>query len=84
MTDNEVRGSAPVYSAKDILQSLDIKMDRVVSQVDILVSQDLGTRVTSLERFRERVMGMSSVGAILGVIGTALGIIAIVMPRGEL
>ena len=53
---DDLRGSTPVYSAKDILvrlddkvDKLDIKMDGLQTAVQILVSQNLNERVLRLE-----------------------------------
>ena len=54
--DGELRGSTPVYTAKDVLVSLDrkvgemdLKVDGVNTAIQILVSQNLNSRVVNLE-----------------------------------
>ena len=80
VANDELRGSTPVYTAKDILVKLDTKLDemdkkvdQVGTQVTVLVSQDLAPRVTELERFQNRLMGLTWAAGALGLIGTALG-----------
>lgn len=54
--DDDLRGSTPVYTAKDILVRLDDKVDKMDLKIDglqtavqILVSQNLNERVHQLE-----------------------------------
>lgn len=77
---DDLRGSAPVYSAKDVLQSLDGKVDKMSEQLAILVNQDLGSRVTTLESFKDRMIGLSYAGVLLGIVATILSIVSLVAP----
>ena len=83
MTD-ELRGSTPIYSAKDVLVKLDGKLDLIDGKVDtlgqnvaIILSQNLGDRMTAVETWQNRVIGMASSARVLGVISTLLGIVAV-------
>lgn len=57
MTDSEeLRGSTPIYTAKDILvrlddkvEKMDLKIDGALMSLQILVSQNLNERVMKLE-----------------------------------
>lgn len=56
MADDDLRGSTPVYTAKDVLVGLDrkvgemdLKLDGVNTAIQILVSQNLNSRVVALE-----------------------------------
>lgn len=66
----DLRGSTPVLTARDVLLELRQDVREMKTGVDILLSQNLGDRVTAIERWQNRVIG-------LGLVGTALGIIAI-------
>jgi hypothetical protein len=55
--DSELRGSTPIYTAKDVLVSLDrkvgemdLKVDGVHTAIQILISQNLNERVVALEK----------------------------------
>lgn len=65
MTDEELRGSTPIYSAKEILQGLDkkvteldLKMDGALLSLQIMVSQNLNERILSLEISERKREGM--------------------------
>lgn len=56
MADDDLRGSTPIYSAKEILVSLDrkvnemdLKMDGFIMSLQIIVSQNLNERLQRLE-----------------------------------
>lgn len=85
MTD-DLRGSTPVYSAKDVLLRLDGKIDSIDSKVDqmgtnvaILLSQNLGDRLTAVETWQNRVIGLASSARVLGVVASLLSIASIVV-----
>lgn len=85
---DELRGSTPVYTAKDILVKLDTKLESVDSKVDalstqvtVLVSQDLAPRVTELEKFQNRLTGLTWVSGALAFIAATLGIWNAFVPR---
>lgn len=70
--EDDLRGSAPVYSAKDILQKLDRKVDEMDSKLDtaatamsVLVSQDLNERLTRVESWKDRITGLAYLGPLL-------------------
>ena len=76
MIEDDLRGSAPVYSAKDILQKLDRKVDEVDSKLDtaatamsVLVSQDLNDRLSKVESWKDRITGLAYLGPLLGAVG---------------
>lgn len=76
--DEEIRGSSPVYSAKDILQKLDKKIDEMDAKLDtsasgmnILLSQNLNERLTKVESWKDRLTGLAYLGPLLGGIGIA-------------
>ena len=76
--EDDLRGSAPVYSAKDILQKLDRKVDEMDAKLDtaatamsVLVSQDLNERLTKVESWKDRLTGLAYLGPILGFIAIA-------------
>lgn len=82
----DLRGSAPIYSAKDVLVRVDAKLDGLDSKVDglsqsvaILLSQDLGTRVTAVENWQNRVIGLASSARVLGVVASLLSIAALAL-----
>ena len=79
---NGLRGSMPVYSAKEILQHLDAKVDGIDRKVDDLVtesrilgSQNLDGRLKSIEQWQNRLIGLAGIGAILGLVATVLAIV---------
>ena len=74
--EDDLRGSAPVYSAKDILQKLDRKVDEMDSKLDtaatamsVLVSQDLNDRLSKVESWKDRITGLAYLGPLLGAVG---------------
>lgn len=83
-TDESLRGSTPIYTAKDVLVRVDAKIDTLDGKVDglaqavaVILSQDLGKRVGDIESWQNRVIGMASTARVLGVISTLLGIVAV-------
>lgn len=68
----DLRGSAPVLTARDVLLEVREDVRQMKSGVDILLSQRLDERVRDVERWQNRVIG-------LGMAGTLLGLIAIGM-----
>lgn len=76
-TDDDIRGSAPIYTAKDVLVSLDAKMTKVDEKLDgmntsiqIIASQRLDERVTRLESAASEGRGRNAV--IKALVGTSL------------
>ena len=88
MSEDELRGSSPVYSAKDVLlrldqkmNELDIKLDGVQTSIAILVDQRLNSRVVDLEAWRNshegKVMGISAaLSALVTVITLGVAILS--------
>lgn len=85
---DELRGSAPIYSAKDVLLRLDGKIGEMDAKLDgallslaILVDQRLNSRVGDLESWRHshegRMIGFSAaIGAIAGAVTLGVAIAA--------
>lgn len=82
---DELRGSTPILSAREVLievrdtiKTLDGKVDELNSSVIVLLSQNLEPRVKNLESFKDRMIGLGYIGVALGAVGTILSIIAII------
>lgn len=71
MTD-ELRGSAPVYSAKEVLLRIDERTERLDRNVSVLMSQKLDERVDSLEASRDKDAGRYA--AIAGIVAGAISL----------
>lgn len=63
--DAELRGSTPVYTAKEILQGLDkkvteldLKMNGALLSLQVMVSQNLDSRILALEISERKREGM--------------------------
>ena len=61
MSEDDLRGSTPIYTAKDVLvkldsrvEGMDSKMDGIGSDLRIIASQNLNERLTLLERDVQR------------------------------
>ena len=84
MTDNDLRGSTPIFTAKDVLIEVRDEVRGMKSAVDILVSQDLNNRVDSLERSRDELRGLSRISialASLAALGSiVVGVVSMVRP----
>lgn len=72
-SEDELRGSIPVYSAKDILQKLDRKVDDMDAKLDtaatamtVLLSQNLNDRLSKAEAWQQRINGLAILGSVLG------------------
>lgn len=70
-TTEDLRGSTPVLTAKDILLELRDDVREMKSGVDVLLSQKLDDRVTAIERWQNRIIGIGLVGSLLSIL--ALG-----------
>lgn len=65
----ELRGSAPVMTAKDLLLEVRSDVKAIGRNVDVLVSQNLNDRVTTLERGQWKIAGIAAaLGAVAGVV----------------
>lgn len=93
MADSEeLRGSTPVYTAKDILvrlddkvEKMDLKIDGMQTSIQILVSQNLNERVVQLERDARRMEGAGFVlKALFGtsILATGLSLFAMLNSVG--
>jgi hypothetical protein len=90
--NDELRGSTPIYTAKDILirveskvDALDSKVDNLHTSVEILTSQELATRISRLESWQQQLSGMAIVvKALLGtsLIGLVLSVAGILKAFG--
>jgi hypothetical protein len=74
-TTEDLRGSTPVLSARDVLLELRQDVRDMKSGVDVLLSQDLGNRVTVIERWQNRVIGLGMLGSVLGLLAIALQLV---------
>lgn len=70
--DGDLRGSAPIMSTKDILLEVRDDVKDMKRNVDILVSQDLDSRITNIELWKARVSG--SVIAIAAAVSAAVSV----------
>lgn len=72
---DDLRGSTPVLSARDVLIELRDDVREMKRTVDILASQNLDSRVTQLERQQSRQLGLTAgVAAAAGVLTSLIGI----------
>lgn len=70
---DDLRGSAPVLTAKDVLLEVREDVRAMKSTVDVLASQHLDERVRALEAWRWKAVGFgAAVGAIVGAFGERL------------
>lgn len=83
MSSDDLRGSAPIFTAKDVLIEVRDEMRLMRSSVDILVSQNLNERVTAVEGWQNRVIGLASSARVLGIIATVLSIVALGVTLGD-
>lgn len=65
MSDGDLRGSTPIFTAKDVLIEVRDAVQLMRSDVAILLSQNLNDRVDSLERSRDENRGLARVSIIL-------------------
>ncbi len=85
MSDDEaLRGSSPVYTAKDILQKLDRKVDAIDEKMDtqssllaVLASQHLNDRLSAVEKFQNRIAGLAILGPLLAAGAAALALLGV-------
>ena len=78
MTDNDLRGSTPIFTAKDVLIEVRDEVRGMKTAVDVLVSQNLNARVDDLERSRDETRGLAKVSIVVAALaGVATIIVAI-------
>lgn len=71
--EDEIRGSSPVMTAKDVLLEVRGDVKLMAGKVDILVSQNLNERVSALEKAQWKVAGIAAaLGAVAGVVAGRL------------
>lgn len=84
MTDNDLRGSAPILTAKDVLLEVRDEVKHMRSAVDVLVSQNLDLRVDSLESTRDQARGLARLAIVLAsvatVVSAVVGVISLLRP----
>lgn len=68
MSDNDLRGSTPIFTAKDVLIEVRDEVRGMKTAVDVLVSQNLNQRVDDLERSRDETRGLAKVSIIVAVL----------------
>ena len=81
MSEGGLRFNETAYTAKDILLRLDTKMDAIDTKVDtlgnqvtVIVSQELAPRLAALERWQQRIIGLTWASGILAFAATALSV----------
>jgi len=74
-SSEDLRGSTPVLTAKDVLLELREDVRSMRTSVDVLVSQDLSNRVTAIERWQNRLIGLGMVGTLLALAAIALQLV---------
>jgi hypothetical protein len=73
---DDLRGSAPMLTAKDVLLEVRADVKAMSRNVDVLVSQQLDSRLNQLETWRDRVDGRVSVIQIgLASLGAAVAVL---------
>lgn len=93
MTENgELRGSTPIYTAKDILVGLDrkvgemdLKLDGLNTSIQILVSQNLNSRMVHMESMVHKLEGAGlALKAVFGtsVFAVIVGVVALLKSLG--
>lgn len=70
MSQDDLRGSTPIFTAKDVLIEVRDEVRGMKSAVDILVSQDLGRRVDDLERSRDEARGLTRIAIVLAALAS--------------
>jgi len=76
MTDSDLRGSTPIFTAKDVLIEVRDEVRGMKSAVDVLVSQNLNNRVDDLERSRDELTGLARISIVLASLA-AIGSVVI-------
>lgn len=82
LDEDEIRGSNPAMSTKDVLMELrtDFKNFRerdfkeMRDNVVVLVAANVPERLTQLEAFKNKVMGLASIGALLGAVSMVISL----------
>lgn len=71
----DLRGSTPVLTARDVLIEVRTDVKAMKTGVDILLSQNLHDRVTAIERWQNRLIGLGFIGAALAVIALGMQLV---------
>lgn len=80
--NDELRGSTPVYTAKDVLVRVESKVDALDSKIDTLgnlMPHDLDARLRDLEASRAFVRGLAAVSGLVATIAAIASVIAIIV-----
>lgn len=81
--ENDLRGSAPIFTAKDVLIEVRDEVRAMTKSVDILVSQNLNERVQSLETSRDESRGLAKIAIVIAALaGVATIVVAIFSVTG--
>lgn len=74
-TDEDVRGSSPAMSTKDVLMELRTDVKAMSAVVTVMASQNLDQRVNALESWADRINGRVNVlMVVIGILGSIVGI----------
>lgn len=79
MSTDDLRGSTPIFTAKDVLIEVRDEVRGMKTAVDVLVSQNLNQRVDDLERSRDELRGLSRVSIILASLAALGSVVLAVM-----
>jgi hypothetical protein len=83
VSENDLRGSTPIFTAKDVLIEVRDEVRAMTKSVDILVSQNLNERVQSLETSRDENRGLARIAIVIAALaGVATIVVAIAGPVG--
>lgn len=75
MTTDDLKGSTPIFTAKDVLIEVRDEVRGMKTAVDVLVSQDLNNRVDSLERSRDEQRGLARISIVLASMAAIASVI---------
>lgn len=76
MNESDLRGSTPIFTAKDVLIEVRDEVRGMKTAVDVLVSQNLNQRVDDLERSRDETRGLAKISIVVAALA-GIGSIAV-------
>lgn len=76
MSESDLRGSTPIFTAKDVLIEVRDEVRGMKTAVDVLVSQNLNQRVDDLERSRDELTGLARISMVVATLA-GVGSIAV-------
>jgi len=79
VTDNDLRGSTPIFTAKDVLIEVRDEVRGMKTAVDVLVSQNLNQRVDDLERSRDELKGLARISIVIAAFAGLGSIVMVVL-----